>query len=74
MRCHWEKLGVLGPVYELAQLGMSDRAIGDRLNLSEETVQGCISWLLHFLGHQSRAQFVLNAASANQGIWGLSAA
>ena len=74
MRCHWEKLGVLGPIYKLAGLGMSDLAIADRLNLSEETVRGCISWLLHFLGWQTRAELVLDASPAQQETCGLSAA
>lgn len=74
MRCHWEKIGVLGPIYKLAGLGISDHAIADRLNLSEETVQGCISWLLHFLKYQTRAELVLNASPVPQGTWGLSAA
>jgi DNA-binding NarL/FixJ family response regulator len=74
MPCHWEKLGVLGPIYKLASLGMSDHAIADRLNLAEETVHGCISWLLHFLRYQTRAELVLHASPAQHGTWGLSAA
>jgi DNA-binding NarL/FixJ family response regulator len=74
MRCHWEKLGVLGPIYGLATLGMSDHAIANQLNVSEETVHGCISWLLHFLKCQTRSELVLNASPAQQGTWGLRAA
>ena len=30
MRCHWEKLGVLGSIYGLVGKGLSDREIADK--------------------------------------------
>lgn len=66
MRCHWEKLGVLGPIYGLVSQGLSDRAIAEKLNLTEVTVSGCITWLMHFLNCDTRAQLALYASSAQQ--------
>jgi hypothetical protein len=33
MRCHWEQLGILGPVYILAGEGLSDVAIAEKLHM-----------------------------------------
>lgn len=74
MRCHWESLGVLGPMYELVSQGLSDRAIANKLNLNEVTVHGCISWLSHSLRCRSRAELVLLASTAQRQTWSLSAA
>lgn len=74
MRCYWEKLDVLGPVYELVSQGLSDREIASKLNLTEITVRGCTSWLSHFLKCQTRAELILYASPAQQGTWGLRAA
>lgn len=74
MRCHWEKLGVLGPIYGLVGKGLSDREIADKLSLTEETVRGCTSWLLHFLKYETRTELVLRASPVQQGMWSLRAA
>jgi DNA-binding NarL/FixJ family response regulator len=74
VRCHWEKLGVLGPIYGLASQGLSDRSIANKLDLTEVTVNNCVSWLLHFLKCRNRAELVLYASPAQQGNWGLRAA
>ena len=74
MRCHWEKLGVLGPIYRLTSQGLDDHAIAVQLNISEEMVRGCIAWLLHFLRYQSRADLLLNASVEQSGRWTLNAA
>lgn len=74
MRCHWEKLGVLGPIYILAGEGLSDVAIADKLRLNEDVVRGCTSWLLRSLGCHTRAELVLYASSAQQGTWTVRAA
>ncbi|HLH07176.1 MAG TPA: hypothetical protein VKW78_08060 [Terriglobales bacterium] len=74
MRCHWEKLGVLGPIYRLVSQGLDDRAIADRLNIPEEMVQGCIAWLLRFLPCQSREDLVLSISAKQTGRWILGAA
>jgi FixJ family two-component response regulator len=71
MRCHWDKLGVLGPIYELVGRGLSDHEIASKLNLREVTVRDCTSWLMHFLKCESRAALVRYTASAQRGTWGL---
>ena len=72
MRCHWEKLGVLGPIYELVGRGLSDREIANKLNLTEVTVRGCTSWLMHFLKCDSWTELVQYASPLQPGTWGLS--
>jgi FixJ family two-component response regulator len=71
MRCHWEKLGVLGPIYELVCRGLSDHEIASKLNLTEVTVRGCTSWLMHFLKCDIHAELVQYASPAQHGTWGL---
>lgn len=71
MRCHWEKLGVLGPIYEFVSQGLGDREIASELNLREVTVRDCTSWLMHFLNCDSRAELVQYASPALRGTWGL---
>jgi FixJ family two-component response regulator len=71
MRCHWEKLGVLGPIYELVGRGLSDHEIASKLNLTEVTVQGCTSWLMHFLKCDTWAELVQYASPVQHGTWGL---
>jgi len=73
MRCHWEKLGVLGPIYGLFSKGISDREIANKLNLTEVTMRGCTLWLLHFLKCETRAELVLCASPLQQGMWSLRA-
>ena len=72
MRCHWEKLGVLGPIYELVGRGLSDHEIANRLNLTEVTVRELTSWLMHFLECDSWAELVQYASPLQPGTWGLS--
>jgi DNA-binding CsgD family transcriptional regulator len=74
MRCHWEKLGVLGPIYELVSRDLSDREIAARLNIAEVTVRNCIAWLVHFLNCQTRNELVLYASPAQQAALGFRAA
>lgn len=74
MRCEWEKLGVLGPIYRLVGRGLSDPAIADQLKLTEVTVHSCVAWLLHFLYCDNRAELVLYASAAPPVKWGLRAA
>jgi hypothetical protein len=71
MLCHWEKLGVLGPIYELIGQGMSDQEIAAKLNFTEVTVRGCTSWLIHLLEYENRADLVLCASPTQHGTWGL---
>jgi DNA-binding NarL/FixJ family response regulator len=74
MRCHWEKLGVLGPIYTLLSQGLTDREIANRLNITEATVCNCIAWLVHFLNCQTRDGLVLHASPAQQAVVGFRAA
>lgn len=71
MRCYWEKLGVLGPIYGLVAEGLSDREIADKLNFTEVTVHGCVSWLLHALKCHNRAELVLYASPVQHETWSL---
>jgi DNA-binding NarL/FixJ family response regulator len=74
MRCHWEKVGVLGPIYILVSQGLTDREIANRLNIAEVTVHNCISWLVHFLNFQTRAELVFYASPTQQAASGFRAA
>lgn len=74
MRCHWEKLGVLRPIYRLASEGLNDDIIAEKLNLREETVRGCVSWLLRFLNFKTRAELSQDASYVQSGRWALKAA
>lgn len=71
MRCHWEKLGVLGPIYELVGQDLCDQEIASKLHLKEVTVRDCVCWLMHFLKCDSRAELVQCASPAQHGTWGL---
>ncbi len=54
MRVYWEKIGVLLPIYRLVGRGCSDREIATRLGISKVAVEGCVSWMLNFLGLENR--------------------
>ena len=71
MRCYWEKLGVLGPIYELIGQGLNDQQIARKLNFTEVTVRGCTRWLMHFLKCENRAGLVVYASATQPGTWGL---
>jgi hypothetical protein len=58
-RSHWEKMDVIAPIYRLAGEGLSDHAIALKLNLTENTVYGCIGYLLRRLKCRTRAELVL---------------
>jgi DNA-binding NarL/FixJ family response regulator len=64
MRCFWEQTGVLGPIYRLVGRGLSDSDIADNLDVTELSVQSCVTWMLHFLKFTSREELVLYASSA----------
>jgi DNA-binding NarL/FixJ family response regulator len=74
MRCYWERLGVLGPIYRLLGRGLTDREIADQLKLTEVTVHSCIAWLQHFLHCDDRAGLVFYSDSAAPERWGMRAA
>ena len=63
MRSFWEQTGVLGPIYRLLGQGVNDNDIALRLNVTEEKVQGCIAWLIHFLKLKNRQELVLYASA-----------
>jgi hypothetical protein len=56
MKVHWEKLGILGPVYRLIGRGFSNNEIAGKLNIREENVRRCVDWLSRFGSHYSRAE------------------
>ena len=64
MRVHWEKLGILGPVYRLVGRGFSNDEIASQLNITQDSVRRCVAWLMRFGGHSSRAELVLEALAA----------
>lgn len=64
MRCFWEQTGILGPIYRLLGKGLNDDDIALKLNITEEKVQGCIAWLIHFLKLKNRRELVLYASTA----------
>jgi hypothetical protein len=66
MRVHWEKLGILGPVYRLASQGFGDREIAGKSNVSEDNVRRCVAWLLRFGSHASRAELIRDVSSVGK--------
>jgi len=66
MRVYWERIGVLGPIYRLVGKGFNDREIANKLNITEITVQGCISWMLHSLKMPSRMELARDAFDAER--------
>lgn len=71
MQCYWEEIGVLGPIYGLIGKNLSERDIAHNLSLPEETVNACISWMMHFFRCNNRAELVLYAATTRHETWGL---
>lgn len=70
-RSHWEKMGIVAPVYQLAGQGLSDHEIALRLNLTENTVYGCIGYLIRLLKCRTRAELVLYASPKSNESWTL---
>lgn len=70
-RSHWEKMGVVVPVYRLAGQGLSDHDIAVKLSLSENTVYGCIGYLVRRLKCRTRAELVLYASPKPHETWSL---
>jgi DNA-binding NarL/FixJ family response regulator len=64
MRSFWEQTGVLGPIYRLLREGLNGHDIAVRLKVTEEKVQGCIAWIIHFLRLKNRQELVLYASTA----------
>jgi DNA-binding NarL/FixJ family response regulator len=64
MRCFWEQTGVLGPIYRLLGQGLNDGDIASKLDLTEVKVQGCVTWILHFLNLRNREELFLYASGA----------
>lgn len=64
MRCFWEQTGVLGPIYRLLGQGLNDGDIARKLDLTEVKVQGCVTWILHFLNLKNREELFLYASGA----------
>ena len=48
----------------VAGQGVNDNDIALRLNATEEKVQGCVAWLIHFLRLKNRQELVLYASAA----------
>jgi DNA-binding CsgD family transcriptional regulator len=63
MRPFWGRLGILLPIYRLVGQGLTDREITSRLNLADDKVQDCISWMVHFLELSDRSELVQHAAA-----------
>jgi len=64
MRCFWEQTGVLGPIYRLLGQSLNDGDIASKLDLTEVKVQGCVTWMLHFLNLKNREGLFLYASGA----------
>jgi DNA-binding NarL/FixJ family response regulator len=64
MRCFWEQMGALGPIYRLLGKGLNDTDIARELNLTEVNVQSCVVWMLHFLRMRDRRELVVYALAA----------
>jgi DNA-binding NarL/FixJ family response regulator len=64
MRCYWEQIGVLGPIYRSLIQDMNDSDIAKKLNLTEVSVESCVAWILHFLKLKNRQELVLYASAA----------
>lgn len=61
-RSSWQGQDIVGPIYNLASKGLSNRAIAVRLNVTEVAVHGCIGWLVRILRCDTRAELVLYAS------------
>jgi hypothetical protein len=70
-RSHWEKMGILAPVYRLISLGVSDHQIAVQLNITENTVYGCTGYLMDRLKCRSRAELARYASPQREETWSL---
>jgi len=66
MRTFWERLGILLPIYRLVGQGLTEGEIASELNLTEDKMENCISWMLRFLELRGRLELVQHACSAAQ--------
>ena len=66
MRTFWGRLSILLPIYRLVGQGLTDTDIASELNLADDKVENCISWILHFLELSNRSELVQHACSAAQ--------
>lgn len=66
MRTFWGRLGILLPIYRLVGQGMTNTDIASELNLTQEKVENCISWTLHFLELSDRLELAQHACGAAQ--------
>jgi hypothetical protein len=64
MRTFWGRLGILLPIYHLVGHGLTDKDIASELNLTEDRVENCVSWMVHFLELSNRLELVQHACSA----------
>jgi DNA-binding NarL/FixJ family response regulator len=64
MRCFWEQMGALGPIYQLLGKGLNDSDIATELNLTEVNVKSCVVWLIHFLKIKDRQELAVYALAA----------
>jgi DNA-binding NarL/FixJ family response regulator len=64
MRCYWEQIGVLGPIYRSLGQGLNDSDIARKFNLTEVSVESCVAWILRFLKLKNRQELVLYSSAA----------
>ena len=57
-----EQMNVLSPIYRLLGEGFNDGDIAVKMDLTEVKVEGCIAWILHFLGLKNRQELVQYAS------------
>ena len=48
-----EQMNVLSPIYRLLGEGFNDGDIAVKMDLTEVKVEGCIAWIVYFLGLKS---------------------
>jgi len=58
MGTFWGRLGILLRIYRLVGDGLTDRDSASELNLTEDKVENCISWMLRFLDLSNRLELV----------------
>lgn len=68
-RSHWEKMGIIAPVYRLVSQGANDHEIAVRLNLTENTVYGCTGYIMRRLKCRTRTELILYASPKPEETW-----